>query len=206
MNYDYTNTSYDTANMSHTTTSPTDNCLDYSDAKPQRVFDVIPKGTVARVILSIRPGGYDDVERNYTGGWVTRNTNTGSMYLSCEYTVLDQGEYYGQRIWGFIGLHSAKSDIWATIGRSFIRGILDSARGFSSKDESMAAKAARKIKGFGDLNGIEFVARIDVEKDKDTDEPRNVIKMAVTKDQKDYEGHDSGYYAGTASSTASWAR
>ena len=70
----------------------------------------------------------------------------------------------------------------------------------------MAAKAARKIKSFGDLNGIEFVARIDVEKDKETDDLRNVIKMAVTKDQKDYEGHDSGYYAGTASSTASWAR
>ena len=51
MTYDYTNTSYDTA---------TTNCLDYSDAKPQRVFDVIPKGTVAGVILNIRPGGYDD--------------------------------------------------------------------------------------------------------------------------------------------------
>ena len=98
-----------------------------------------------------------------------------------------------------------------------IRGILDSARGFSSKDESIGAKAARKIKGFGDLNGIEFVARIDVEKDKDTDELRNVIKAAVTKDHKDYAGHDSGYYAGTpaasrvshaslSSSTPSWSR
>ncbi|RZI46653.1 hypothetical protein [Candidatus Finniella inopinata] len=195
-----------TTNMSHTYNGLDHNGLDYNDAKPQGVFDVIPKGTVARVIMTIRPGGYDDPQRNYTGGWATLNPNTGSIYLSCEYSVLEQGEYYGQRIWGFIGLHSPKSDVWATMGRSMIRGILDSARGFSSKDESIGAKAARKIKGFGDLNGIEFVARIDVEKDKDTDELRNVIKAAVTKDQKDYAGHDSGYYAGTSSSTASWAR
>ena len=182
------------------------NSLDFNDAKPQGVFDVIPKGTVARVMLSIRPGGYDDAERNYTGGWATRNANTGSIYLSCEYIVLEKGEYYGQRIWGLIGLHSPKSDVWGTIGRSFIRGILDSAQGFSAKDESMAAKAARKIKGFGDLNGLEFVARIDVERDKEKNEPRNVIKMVVTKDQKDYAGHDSDYYAGTPSSTASWSR
>ena len=62
------------------------------------------------------------------------------------------------------------------------------------------------LKHLDDLNGIEFVARIDVEKDKDTDDLRNVIKMAITKDQKDYVGHDSGYYAGTTSSTASWSR
>jgi hypothetical protein len=197
----YSETTYET-----TTLSNTPHGFDYNDAKPQGVFDVIPKGTVARVILNIRPGGYDDVERNYTDGWVTRNANTGSIYLSCEYIVLEKGEHYGQKIWGLIGLHSPKSDVWATIGRSFIRGVLDSARGFTSKDESIAAKAARNIKGFGDLNGIEFVARIDVEKDKDTDELRNVIKMAVTKDQKNHAGHDSGYYAGTSSSTDSWSR
>ena len=196
----------DTTNMSHTTPSHTTHGLDYNDAKPQGVFDVIPKGTVARVILNIRPGGYDDPERNYTGGWATCNPTSGSIYLSCEYRVLEKGEYYGQRIWGLIGLHSPKSDIWATMGRSFIRGVLDSARGFSSKDESIAAKAARKIKGFGDLNRIEFVARIDVERDKDTEELRNVIKVVVTNDQKDYAGHDSDYYAGTSSSTASWLR
>ena len=196
----------DTTNMSHTTPSHTTHGLDYNDAKPQGVFDVIPKGTVARVILNIRPGGYDDPERNYTGGWATCNPTSGSIYLSCEYRVLEKGEYYDQRIWGLIGLHSPKSDIWATMGRSFIRGVLDSARGFSSKDESIAAKAARKIKGFGDLNRIEFVARIDVEKDKDTDEIRNVIKVVVTNDHKDYAGHDSDYYAGTSSSTASWLR
>ena len=191
---------YDTTHISHTAPSHTTHGLDYNDAKPQGIFEMIPKGTVARVILGIRPGGYDNPEKNCTGGWATCNATSGSIYLACEYIVLEKGDYYGQKVWGLIGLHSPKSDIWATIGRSFIRGILDSARGFSSKDASVAAQAARKMKSFGELNGLAFVARIDVEKDKDTDELRNVIKVALTKDHKDYAGHASDDYAGPSSS------
>ena len=37
------------------------NCLDFNDAKPQGSYDPIPKGTVARVVMSIKPGGYSDL-------------------------------------------------------------------------------------------------------------------------------------------------
>jgi hypothetical protein len=72
---------------------------------------------------------------------------------------------------------------------------LNSARGFSEKDDSAAAVEARQLNSFAELNGIEFVARIDVEENQETGEDRNVIKTALTKDHKDYAGH-SGYYAG----------
>ena len=70
------------------------------------------------------------------------------------------------------------------MGRSFIKGILNSARGFSAKDDSPQAMQARRIDGIGDLDGIEFTARIDVEKNQHG-EDKNVIKTAVTKDSKD---------------------
>jgi hypothetical protein len=119
------------------------------------------------------------------------------VYLNCEFTVLE-GPYAGRKVWSLIGLHSPKGDQWFQMGRSFLKGILNSARGFSEKDTSHGALAARQIKSFSELDGLEFVARIDVQKNKETGEYRNLIKTALTKDHKDYAGHDSGYYAGTA--------
>ncbi len=48
--------------------------------------------------------------------------------------------------------------------------MLNSARGISDKDNSPQAQAARRISGFGDLDGLEFVARIDVGTDSNGDD------------------------------------
>ena len=61
-----------------------------------------------------------------------------------------------------IGLYSTKGPDWGNMGRALIRGILNSARGLSDKDNSPEAQNARRISGFADLDGIEFVARIDI--------------------------------------------
>jgi hypothetical protein len=71
------------------------------------------------------------------------------------------------------------------MGRSMIRGILNSARNVSPQDNSPQAAAARRINGFADLDGIEFLARVDVERDA-KGENRNVVKLAVEPDHKDY--------------------
>jgi hypothetical protein len=84
-----------------------------------------------------------------------------------------------------IGLYSPKGPDWANMGRSLVRGLLNSARGIADKDNSPQAQAARRINGFADLDGLEFVARIDVGTDANGDE-RNEIRAAVTPDHKDY--------------------
>jgi hypothetical protein len=71
------------------------------------------------------------------------------------------------------------------MGRTFIRAVLNSARNIQPQDNSPQASAARRIQGFNELDGIEFVARIDVEKDG-RGELRNVVKIAVEPDQADY--------------------
>jgi hypothetical protein len=65
-------------------------------------------------------------------------------------------EYAKRKVWGLIGLYSNKGPEWGNMGRSFIKAILNSARGFSENDNSPAAQNARKINGIGDLDGIEF--------------------------------------------------
>ena len=63
--------------------------------------------------------------------------------------------------------------------------MLNSARGISDKDMSPEAQAARRISGFADLDGIEFVARIDIGTDASGDD-KNEIRSAVTPDHRDY--------------------
>jgi hypothetical protein len=71
------------------------------------------------------------------------------------------------------------------MGRTFIRAALNSSYGFLPADQSVEAQNARRISSFGGLDGIEFVVRIDVEKDN-KGENRNVVKQPIEPDHKDY--------------------
>ena len=166
------------------------NWTDFNDADSQTSFDTIPKGTIVPVRMTIKPGGYNDPNRGWTGGYATCNQETGSVYLSCEFVVTD-GQYARRKIWSLIGLSSPKGPEWGNMGRSFVRGILNSARAIAEKDNSNQAAMARRINGFADLDGIEFLAKIDVEKDQN-DENKNVIKFAITPDHKEYQGFKGG--------------
>ena len=154
---------------------------DYNDAQSNP--NLIPKGTTAKVRLTIRPGGFDDPSQGWTGGYATRGS-TGAVYLNGEFTVLD-GPYAKRKIFTLIGLYSPKGPEWAGMGRSFLRGMLNSARGISDKDVSPQAQAARRIGGFADLDGLEFVAKIEHGTDAGG-ETKNEIRMAVTPDHRDY--------------------
>ena len=156
---------------------------DFNNADDQ-VFDLIPKGTLVKVCMTIKPGGFNDPSQGWTGGWATQNRDTGSIYLNCEFVVLE-GQYATRKIWSLIGLQSPKGSDWAHMGRAMVKAILNSARGFPSKDMSPVAQKARYIEGIGELNGLEFGVRVDVEKDGRGDE-RNVIKTIIIPDHKEY--------------------
>jgi hypothetical protein len=134
--------------------------------------------------MTIKPGGHDDASQGWTGGYATQSFETGSIFLACEFVILD-GAYARRKMWSNVGLHSSKGPAWGNMGRTFIRAVLNSARNIQPQDNSPQASAARRIQGFNELDGIEFVARIDVEKDG-RGELRNVVKMAVEPDQADY--------------------
>jgi hypothetical protein len=154
---------------------------DFNDARQNA--NLIPKGIIARVRLTIRPGGFSDPAQGWTGGYAKRGAS-GAVYLDVEYTVLE-GQYARRKIWSMIGLYSPKGPDWGNMGRSFVRGVLNSARGLSDKDNSPEAQNARRISGLGDLDGLEFVARIDVGTDSNG-EDKNDIRQAVTRDHKEY--------------------
>ena len=159
---------------------------DLNDADEQRDFNLIPKGTIAPVRMTIKPGGYDEPHMGWTGGYATRNDNTGAVYLNCEF-VITAGQFAKRKIWSLIGLHSPKGPEWSNMGRSFVKAILNSSRDVNPKDNSPEAQNKRRISGFADLDGVEFLAKIDVGKDA-RDDDKNEIRTAITPDHKDYQG------------------
>jgi len=158
--------------------------MDFSDAE-QQTGDVIPQGTLAKVHMKIRPGGYDDPSKGWTGGYATRNDTTGAVYLDCEYTIIG-GKYNKRKVWSLIGLHSPKGPKWEQMGRSFIRAALESARGIKPADTSEASIKARQIGGFADLDGLEFVVKIDVEEGQNGYGDKNKINNVIPVTHKDY--------------------
>lgn len=160
---------------------------DFNDADSQTSYDLIPKGTIVPVRMTIKPGGYDDPSQGWLGGYATRNDTSGSVYLNAEFVLLEGG-HARRKVWTLIGLMSPKGPEWSNMGRSFVRGILNSARGLSDKDNSPQAQTARRIHGFANLDGIEFLAKIDVGKDANGD-AKNEIRFAVTPNNKDWEGY-----------------
>jgi len=62
---------------------------DFNDAEQQQGFDLIPKGTTVKVRMTIKPGGHDDPAQGWTGGYATESFDTGSVYLACEFVVLE---------------------------------------------------------------------------------------------------------------------
>lgn len=157
---------------------------DFNDAEQQQSFDLIPRGTAARVRMSIKPGGHDNPEMGWTGGWASESFETGAVYLSCEFVVME-GPFAKRKVWSNIGLHSTKGPTWANMGRTFVRAALNSARNIHPADNSPQAQNARRIAAFGDLDGLEFAVRIDIEKDG-RGEDKNSIKSAIEPDHKDY--------------------
>ena len=144
---------------------------------PAQNFETIPEGTILPVRMQIKPGGYTDIQRGWDSGYATRNNNTGTVYLVCEFTVTG-GQYIKRKIKSMIGLHSPNSEKWENMGKSFIRSILDSAYGLDDKDESEQAKARRRINSLADIDGIEFVAKVGITTDQNGNN-WNEIKTAI---------------------------
>ncbi len=157
---------------------------DFNDAEQQQSFDLIPKGTVVKVRMTLKPGGYDDPSQGWVGGYATQSFDTGSIFLAAEFVVLE-GEFAKRKLWSSIGLQSPKGPTWGNMGRTFVRAALNSARNVRPDDNTPQAAAARRIQGFHELDGLEFVARIDVEKDGRGD-AKNVVKMAVEPSEPEY--------------------
>jgi hypothetical protein len=162
---------------------------DFNNMEEKNEFSIIPHGTLAKVRMTLQQGGYNDESQNLIGDYATKS-DSGAIYLKAEFVVLE-GRYARRKVWSLIGIHSPKGPEWSNMGRSFIKAVINSARGLSSKDNSEQAVKARHINALTDLDGIEFVAKIEISTDGSGSE-RNEIKMAITPEHKLYKAIMTG--------------
>jgi hypothetical protein len=163
--------------MTDTTTS-----FDFNTAGEQRSFDVVPANTVCTLQLTIRPGGAGD------DGWLKRSADGNSEGLDCEFTVTD-GQYAKRKLWQLFTLrgttlgHAEAREI----SRNTLRAILESARGIRPDDASEAARNARNVSGWADLDGLRFVARLGVRPPKDGYAAKNTILEVITPERQTWK-------------------
>ena len=142
--------------------------FDMNDVAPQQSGDLIPDGTFAKVTMSIRKGGTDgmsEVDR----GLLKPSNQPGSdvLMVDAEFTVAE-GPFARRKFWQNFTVQGGKLDeqgqsIGWKISKSQFRGMIDSALGLNPDDMSEAAKTKRVLRGLADLDGITFVAKIQVE-------------------------------------------
>lgn len=144
---------------------------DFNDAESNTGFDTIPAGTVAPMILTIKPGAVGD------GGWLTTSDTSQYKWLNCEFAITE-GPFRGRKFWQNM-MVEGPSEQAVNITRSTLRGILESARGIKANDESAEAKAKRVIQNYGDFSGMEFTGKIGVEPAKGEYGPKNKLLGAM---------------------------
>jgi hypothetical protein len=142
--------------------------FDMNDVEPQQSGDLIPDGTFAKLVMTLRKGGTDgmsDVDR----GLLKASNQPGSdvLLLDAEFTVAE-GPHTRRKFWQNFTVSGGKVDeqgqsIGWKISKSTFRAMIDSALGLNPEDMSEAAKAKRVLRGLADLDGISFVAKIQIE-------------------------------------------
>lgn len=157
---------------------------DFNDAEQQADLTLIPRGTLAAAQLTLKPGGYVDPDGQWPGGWASHGKTGHAVYLAVEFYLLT-GEFAGCKVWQNIGLYSPKGPAWGDMGRSFIRALLNSARGIDPNDMSDTAAELRRIADFGELDGLIVAVRIDIERD-DQQGLRNIVKRVIEPNHSAY--------------------
>jgi hypothetical protein len=160
---------------------------DYTDAPPPRDMELIPHGTIATLVLHIRPGGVGE------DGMLKRTKTGDAEMLDCEFAVGD-GSHKGRKFWEYWILAGttdghAKS---ADINRGTLKAILDSALGLKPDDTSPQARTARTV-SLKQFEGMTFVGKIGVEKGKPKNDgtgenwaDKNILAGVVTPDKKEW--------------------
>jgi hypothetical protein len=160
---------------------------DYSDAPPPREFELIPHGTIATVMMQLRPGGVGE------DGMLKRSKDGGCEMLDAVYVVVD-GPFARRKFFGNMVL-AGTTDGHAKaveITRSTLRSILESARGIKPDDMSPQARAARTA-SVKDFDNLTFIAKIGIEKGGprndgkgDKYDDKNILAAVITPDKKEW--------------------
>lgn len=135
---------------------------------------LIPDNTVARAILTIRPGGAGD------GGMM--KTGPSGLMFDAEFTITE-GPYAKRKIWKYMSM----SEKAAPITMRQLRAVIEGHHGILPTDMSEAAQAKRKCSA-EQLSGMECCILIGVEAATAQYEAKNTLKAVIAPGEAKYIG------------------
>jgi hypothetical protein len=169
--------------------------LDLNTAEEQR-RDLIPDGVFAPLRASIRPGEYTLPNTDTADvGLFKASRSSDAVMLEFEFTVL-AGPHAKRKFWQSMTVQGGKTDengvslAW-NITKSSLRAMAESALGVSPKDMSAEAQAKRRLPNFKSVDGLEFIAKIGVERGSQAPDggqyaDKNKIAHIVTPDEPEW--------------------
>ena len=166
--------------------------IDFNDVpndSNQNEFELIPAGTVARVILTMKRG--TEVIPDYSTQPMFKQGQTGTKWLECEFTVVG-GKYDRRKFWQNIMVDGGKINPesgmpWCKeIGIRTFRDIINSTFGLDPNDTSPEAAMKRKVNDLNVLDGAEFCVKIAVEKGTNGYADKNKMMVALATNSKEY--------------------
>ncbi len=153
--------------------------FDFNSADRQGSYELIPAKTIVKCAMKINPGGVSD------GGWLTVSKNSGADMIAAEF-IVTEGVYARARWWAYYVVDNG-NETAMNISRQTLRAILESARNVNPEDMSPDAMQKRNITNWGDFNGMEFMCKVGIEKDKTGQyEDKNKILAVITPDMDGY--------------------
>ena len=172
--------------------------IDFNDVpndSNQNEFELIPAGTVARVILTMKRG--TEVIPDYSTQPMFKQGQTGTKWLECEFTVVG-GKYDRRKFWQNIMVDGGKINPesgmpWCKeIGIRTFRDIINSTFGLDPNDTSPEAAMKRKVNDLNVLDGAEFCVKIAVEKGTNGYADKNKMMVALATNSKEYISSGQG--------------
>ena len=171
---------------------------DFNDVEPHQGTDLIPDGSFAKIVMTVRACGVDG-EGEHDKGLLKASNTPGSDVLSldCEFTVAE-GPHARRKFWQLFTVAGGKVDengasIGWNISKRVFRAMIDSALGLDPEDKSAEAQRKRQLRGLADLSGIAFIAKIMVEPNNDPRYPdRNRLDRAVLPSEKEWRAVMNG--------------
>ena len=154
-------------------------------------FELIPAGTVARVILTMKRGS--EVIPDYSTQPMFKQGRTGTKWLECEFTVVG-GKYDKRKFWQNIMVDGGKINPesgmpWCKeIGIRTFRDIINSTFGLDPNDTSPEAAMKRKVNDLNVLDGAEFCVKVAVEKGTNGYADKNKMMVAIAVNSNEYIG------------------
>lgn len=158
--------------------------IDLNNAGPQTSgLGAIPEDSVLKLKMNIQRPATDKASAIHPVLTKAKN-NSGNDFIDVKFEVV-AGTFQGRPLWNNFCL--AGSAAATEISMRTLRAIIESARGISPDATDDNSSNGRIINDWEDMNGMEFVAKLGIEKPKPGDEYINSkIKRVLTVDDDQY--------------------